>query len=169
MQSVLLLNAGYEPLNVISWQRAITLFFLGKVEVVEEYSHDIRSVSLVFKAPAVVKLVNYVNIRKKSPPLNRANLLARDNFECQYCSKKLTSKSSTLDHVIPRSQSGNTSWENIVLACAPCNRRKGGKTPEQAKMPLRKKPERPGWLPVLQINFRGNVPESWQDFINGWK
>ena len=109
MQSVLLLNASYEPLKVISWKRAVTMFFLGKVEVVEEYEHDIRSVSLVFKAPAVVRLVSYVSIRKKAPPLTRANLLARDNFECQYCGTGLNSKSSTLDHVIPRSQQGGTS------------------------------------------------------------
>ncbi|MCB0319245.1 MAG: HNH endonuclease [Bdellovibrionales bacterium] len=169
MQSVLLLNASYEPIKIISWQRAISMFFLGKVEVVEEYEHDIRSVSLVFKAPAVVKLVRYVHNRRKTPPLTRANILARDNFECQYCSTSLNSKNATLDHVIPRSQAGTTSWENIVLACAPCNRKKGGKTPEQAGMPLRNFPTKPGWLPVIEIKLKGEVPESWHDFISGWK
>lgn len=165
MQSVLLLNASYEPLRVISWQRAVTMVFMGKVEIVEEYDHQIRSVSIVIKAPAVIRLLQFVKIGRKSPPLCRTNVLARDNFECQYCGRELSSKEATLDHVVPRSQKGKTSWENIVCCCPPCNRKKGGRTPAEAKMLLRKKPVKPDWLPVLNMRLNGRVPLSWQMFL----
>ena len=165
MSSVLLLNSSYEPVRVISWQRAICMFFMGKVEVVEEYDHDIRSVSLVIKAPAVVRLLTYAKIGRRTPPLSRTNILARDGFECQYCGKSLNSREATLDHVVPRSQGGGTNWTNLVTACAGCNRKKGGHTPAQAGMKLRHEPLKPGWLPVLQIGMRGNVPEPWKSWI----
>ncbi|HMO02248.1 MAG TPA: HNH endonuclease [Oligoflexia bacterium] len=166
MQAVLLLNASFEPLKVISWQRAVTMFFSGKVEVIEEYDHQIRSVSIVIKAPAVVRLLKLVKIGRRSPPLSRTNILARDQFTCQYCRKELSSKEATLDHIIPRSQGGTTSWENIVCACPDCNRQKGGRTPTQAKMRLIKKPIRPDWLPILNLNFNGNLPTGWYSFLN---
>ena len=165
MQAVLLLNASYEPLKIISWQKAITMFLLEKVEVIEEYEHDIRSVTLAFKAPAVVRLLKYVNIGRKSPPLSRSNILARDHFSCQYCATQLSSKEATLDHVIPRSQGGKTSWENIVCCCKQCNRKKGGRTPKQASMPLRKRPAQPDWLPVLNFKLHGKIPAHWHDFL----
>ncbi len=165
MQTVLLLNASYEPLKVISWQRAVTMFFSGKVEVVEEYDHQIRSISLVIRAPAVVRLLQFVNSGRRSPPLSRANILARDNFQCQYCHRELSPKEATLDHVVPRSQSGKTSWDNIVCACGACNRKKGGRTPKEARMKLAKVPTRPDWLPVLSIRLNGNVPIAWRLFL----
>ena len=166
MQTVLLLNASYEPLKVITWQRAVTMFFLGKVEVVEEYDHQIHSVSLVIKAPAVVRLLQFVNSGRRTPPLSRANILARDNFQCQYCTRELAVKEATLDHVVPRSQGGKTSWENIVCACGACNRRKGGRTPKEARMKLLKTPVRPDWLPVLTIRLNGKIPLSWKLFLS---
>ncbi len=166
MQSALLLNASYEPLKIISWQRAITMFFMGKVEVLDEYEHDIRSVSLVIKAPAVVRLLRFINIGRKAPPLCRTNILARDSFECQYCGKNLSSKEATLDHVKPRSQGGKTTWDNIVCCCTHCNRKKGGRTPHEARMNLRKKPVRPDWLPVLNIKLHGKIPIAWQLFLS---
>ena len=165
MQSVLLLNTSFEPLKVISWQRAVSMFFSGKIEVIEEYDQNIRSVSLIIKAPAVVRLLRYVKSGKKSPPLCRANIMARDNFQCQYCAKDLVSRDVTMDHVIPRSQGGKTSWENIVCCCAACNRKKGGRTPVEARMLLLKKPIKPDWLPVLNIKFHGKIPLSWKNFL----
>lgn len=169
MESVLLLNASFEPLRIISWQRAISMCFMGKVEVIEEYDHQIRSVSLAIKAPAVVRLLRYVRLGQRKPALSRANLLARDNFHCQYCGISMTSKESTLDHVIPRIQNGGSTWENMVAACASCNREKGGRTPSQAGMKLLKKPIQPSWLPVLQIRLKGNIPETWGIFLRSWK
>ncbi|MDC0358419.1 HNH endonuclease [Oligoflexia bacterium] len=169
MVSVLLLNASYEPLRVISWQRAVSMFFLGKVEVVEEYDHDIRSVSLVIKAPAVVRLLQYVRLRHSVPSFSRANILARDNFQCQYCRIKLSSREATLDHVIPRSKGGRADWGNIVCCCKTCNRKKGAKTPRQAGLKLLKKPIKPQWLPVLQIRFHEQPPKSWHSFLRVFK
>ena len=166
MESVLVLNSGYEPLTVISWQRAVTMLFMGKVEVIEEYDHSIRSVSLVIRAPAVVRLLKYARIGRRSPPLCRTNILARDEFKCQYCAHELTVREATLDHVLPRSKGGRTTWENLVCCCRGCNRKKGGKTPQEAHMPLLKKPIKPDWLPVLNIRLRGNVPNAWQSFLS---
>ncbi len=165
VHSVLLLNSSFEPLRIISWQRAVTMFFTGKVEVVEEYEHDLHSISLVIKAPAVVRLLRYIKIGTKAPPLSRTNILARDSFECQYCGITLTSKEATLDHVLPRSKGGKTLWDNVVCCCTHCNRKKGGRTPQEARMLLRKKPVRPDWLPVLNFRLHGKVPNSWYNFL----
>ena len=165
MSSVLLLSSTYEPLRVISWQNAVCMFFLGKVEIIEEYDHHIRSVSVAIKAPAVVRLLRFFRAGRRSPPLSRANVLARDGFRCQYCYNELNSKEATLDHVVPRSQGGKTTWENIVCACAGCNRKKGGRTPKEAHMKLLSKPIKPDWLPVLNINLHGKVPSAWHIFL----
>lgn len=166
MQSVLLLNSSFEPLKIISWQRAVSMFFSGKVEVVNEYDHQIRSVSMVIKAPAVVRLLRFVKIGRKTPPLCRTNVLARDGLQCQYCAKHLSAREATLDHLLPRSQGGKTLWDNVVCCCATCNRKKGGRTPAEAKMTLMRKPVRPDWLPVLTIRLHGKVPTSWQIFLS---
>lgn len=165
MMSVLLLNASYEPLRVISWQRAVLLFFTDKVEIVEEYDHEIRSVSIAIKAPAVVRLLRYVKIGQRRPPLSRFNILARDGFCCQYCGKPLTSRDATLDHVTPRSKGGKTAWDNVVCACRPCNIKKGSRLPSQAGMRLQRPPRQPDWLPVLQVKLHGNIPHSWHTFL----
>jgi len=165
MNSTLLLNASYEPLRIISWEKAITLFFLGKVEVIETYDKNIRSVSLVMRVPAVVRLVRYVKLGSRKPPLTKINLLARDNFTCQYCSKELGRLDGTVDHVIPRTKGGKTIWQNVVLACPPCNRKKGGRTPDEANMQLLKFPEAPSWLPVVNFTFEKNIPIIWSIFL----
>lgn len=165
LYNTLLLNASFEPLKVIPWQKAITLCFLGKVEVVEEYDHQIRSVSLALKMPAVVRLLRFVRLGRRKPPLSKLNLLARDEFSCQYCCEPLTYRDATLDHVLPRSQGGGTTWQNVVVACHPCNRKKGGRTPEQANMSLFKPSIQPDWLPVLSMRFHDNMPKSWILFL----
>ena len=165
MQSALLLNSSYEPLQVISWKKAITLFFLGKVEVVEEYDHHIHSVTIAIKAPAVVRLLRYAKKQKTTPPLSRINVFARDNFQCQYCGTSLKASEATFDHVIPRSKGGVTSWTNVVTCCNRCNRLKGGRTPREAKMPLLKTPTQPDWLPVITFKLDGNIPIPWRYFL----
>lgn len=165
MQTALLLNTSYEPLRVISWKKAVTLFFMGKVEIVEEYDHQIRSISIAIKAPAVVRLLSYAKRHRGIPPLSRANIFARDNFECQYCSVSLRANEATLDHVLPRSKGGTTTWTNIVTCCSKCNRKKGGRTPNEARMPLRNNPVQPEWLPVITFRLDGNVPIPWRYFL----
>ncbi|MBP9837491.1 MAG: HNH endonuclease [Proteobacteria bacterium] len=169
MDSTLLLNSSYEPIKIISWERAITLLFLGKVEVVDNYEREVKSVSLAIKVPAVVRLLRYIHLGKRKPPLTRFNLLARDNFQCQYCTVSLTSATSTIDHVVPRSQGGTTCWQNIVIACHGCNRKKGGRTPYQAKMKLLNEPIAPDWLPVLTVNFNRKLPTAWLLFLSSTK
>ncbi|MCC6954518.1 MAG: HNH endonuclease [Deltaproteobacteria bacterium] len=166
MEATLLLNASFEPIKVISWQRAVTLLFLGKVEVVENYDREIHSVSLALKMPAVVRLLRYVKLARRKPPLTRINLLARDGFSCQYCGRHLSNSDATMDHVLPRSQGGTTHWFNVVAACHPCNRRKGGRTPIQARMALRQDPFEPDWLPVITMRFYHNLPSSWYTFLD---
>ena len=163
--TTLLLNASFEPLKVISWQRAITMMFLGKVEVVEEYDHEVRSVSLALRMPCVVRLLSYVKLTRRRPPLSRLNLLARDGFSCQYCSTELSFRDATIDHILPRSQGGTTTWLNVVAACHHCNRKKGGRTPMQAAMKLRNRPYAPDWLPVLTVRFRKEMPPAWVTFL----
>lgn len=166
MDRTLLLNASYEPIRIISWEKAITLFFLGKVEVVDSYEREVRSVSLALKVPSIVRLVRFVHLGRQKPPLTKLNLLARDGFQCQYCSTSLNAKNSTVDHVIPRSQNGGTTWENVVIACPPCNRRKGGRTPEQANMHLKYQPFHPEWLPVFTLYSKSELPDAWALFLS---
>jgi 5-methylcytosine-specific restriction endonuclease McrA len=166
LDNTLLLNASFEPLKVISWERAVTLLFLGKVEVVDEYDREVHSVSMAIRVPAVVRLLRYIKLGTRRPPLSRINLLARDNFNCQYCGCDLEYRESTIDHVVPRSQGGVTSWDNVVSACHTCNRKKGGRTPLQAKMPLTTEPIQPEWLPILSVRFNRNMPSAWLVFLN---
>jgi 5-methylcytosine-specific restriction endonuclease McrA len=165
MEQVLLLNQSYEPISVINWKRAVTLLTLGKIEVVEEYNEDIRSMYLVIKAPAVVRLLKSFRRPRKRVKFNRQNILARDRWKCQFCGQKFPSKELTYDHVLPKSRGGKTIWENIVTACESCNLKKGGKTPQEANMKLKKRPTRPDWVPIFTISVsRKAVPEPWKNF-----
>ncbi|MCA9665735.1 MAG: HNH endonuclease [Myxococcales bacterium] len=165
MERTLLLSQGYEPISVISWKKAICLFTLGKVEVIETYERDIRSVSLVFKMPAVVRLLRKFRRHKKQVKFSRQNVLARDRWACQYCGTKPPINELTYDHVVPRSRGGKTCWENIVTACVSCNAQKANRTPRQAGMSLRKAPVRPAWVPIFTIQLsRSSMPDAWRDY-----
>ena len=168
----LVLNPGYEPVARVSWQRAITLLFRGKVEVIEEYEdRDIRSVTFVVKMPAVVRLLRALRGAKKAIKFSRENVYARDGGKCQYCDARVLRHEATYDHVVPRAQGGVTTWANIVIACVACNQRKGGKTPEQAGMRLRCAPVRPKKLPEtfrITLSFSKGVPESWKTWIQAY-
>jgi 5-methylcytosine-specific restriction endonuclease McrA len=162
----LLLNATYEPLQVISWQRAVSMLYLGKVEVVRTYDRVLRAVTWAIEQPAVVRLVNFVRRKRMRISFSRRNIFLRDGFRCQYCGTRLPAGELTCDHVIPRSQGGSSSWENLVAACGPCNRKKGSRTPDQARMKLRKQPVRPDRLPPSAARFGGEAPpEPWRDFL----
>jgi 5-methylcytosine-specific restriction endonuclease McrA len=162
----LLLSQGFEPIKVISWQRAITLLFLGKVEVIEEYDHDVRSVSLVIKIPAVVRLLRAFRRHAKPVKFSRVNIYARDHYKCQYCGRRASISELTYDHVTPRSQGGRTEWTNIVTACYECNRRKGGRTPREAGMQLLAQPVQPNWVPAVTIRISmRSIPEAWRDYL----
>lgn len=166
MEQVLLLNLSYEPLKVINWKKAITLLCLGKVEVIEEYGREIRSVSVTIPLPSVVRLLKMVKRPPRPVRFSRRNIYARDRYRCQYCGKRKATEDLTYDHVLPRSQGGRTEWENIVTCCVGCNRRKGGRTPEEAGMRLIRKPSRPTWIPAVKITIGvKDIPSTWRDYL----
>jgi 5-methylcytosine-specific restriction endonuclease McrA len=162
----LLLTQGYEPIQIISWQRAVTLLALAKVDVVAEYDTEIRATSLVVKVPAVVRLRKAFHRYAKPVKFSRVNIYARDRYRCQYCGAKCGIDELTYDHVIPRSKGGHTTWENIVSACYACNRHKANRTPAEAGMKLRATPARPTWMPSVQIRVSTrSVPDAWRDYV----
>jgi 5-methylcytosine-specific restriction endonuclease McrA len=169
MDHVLVLNASFEPLHIIPWQKAMQLLFQGKVEVVEEYDRHIRTVSLTIRLPSVLRLLQYIPITRKKNIIrfSRANIFLRDNFVCQYCGRKRQRHELTLDHVTPAVQGGAKTWENIVTACIQCNQRKGGRTPAEAGMRLIAKPGRPEWLPTFNIRYSlKSPPERWKVYFS---
>jgi 5-methylcytosine-specific restriction endonuclease McrA len=168
MDRTLLLNTSYEPLRVVSWQRAITLLTKGKVEVVAFHDREIRGVTISFRLPSVLRLLTHVRIARRfqQVPFSRANIYLRDNYSCQYCSRRLPTTDLTFDHVIPVSRGGRKDWENIVTCCIDCNRLKGGRTPEEASISLYRRPRRPTFLPSVRISIGiSEVPESWRDYL----
>lgn len=169
MQRTLLLSAGYEPLNTISWKRAVSLLTLGKVEIVEEYDdQQIRTSSLILKMPAVVRLVNMFRRSKQRVRYRKQNVFARDRWTCQYCGERKPAAELTVDHVVPRAQGGRTEWENVTTSCRECNSAKADRTPQQARMRLRSKPYRPDWVPVLTLELAKEpqvLPEAWKAYL----
>jgi 5-methylcytosine-specific restriction endonuclease McrA len=168
MEQTLLLNASYEPLKVVHWRKAITLFCQGKVEVIAEYDREIRAVSVTFKLPSVIRLLRFVKIKRRFDyvPFSRANIYARDNHACQYCNEVFSTADLTFDHVVPVAKGGKKDWENIVTCCVPCNRKKGGRTPHEAGMKLVRPPRRPDSAPAIRITVGlRNAPESWRDYL----
>ena len=161
----LLLSCGRDPVALISWKRALTLFFSGKVEILEEYDKEVRSVSFVMRVPAVVKLLHKIPWLKRDVKFSRANIYARDEFTCQYCGEEKGSEELNLDHVVPRAQDGKTSWTNIVTSCIPCNLKKGNRTPMQAEMPLLREPIHPKSVPAFVFEFKTrSAPEIWRNY-----
>jgi 5-methylcytosine-specific restriction endonuclease McrA len=162
----LLLNSTFEPLKVITWQRAVTLLWLGKVEVIRHYDRDVRSVTFKIRMPAVVRLLRFIRRKRPQISFSRKNLFARDENSCQYCGARREPSELTYDHVVPRSLGGKTDWANIVTCCIDCNRRKGGRTPEQAGMRLKRHPRRPEKLGVVTITIGlTSAPDAWRDFL----
>lgn len=162
-KSVLLLNQDYSPLSVCSLERAFVLVFLKKAELTIETNDEvIRTISKSYPMPAVIRLFRYIPLPYKSVVLTRQNVFKRDHHACQYCG---TLKNLTLDHVLPRSKGGKSSWANLVTACQRCNASKGNRTPEEAKMPLKRRPFKPTYLMFLS-DFSGNVREEWKPFLS---
>ncbi|WP_336987457.1 HNH endonuclease [Altererythrobacter aquiaggeris] len=165
----LVLNADYTPLSYYPlslwpWQTAIKAVFLERVDVIESYDRAVHSPSLDMPIPSVIALRQYVR-PSQFPAFTRFNVFLRDRFCCQYCGSP---QNLTFDHVVPRRLGGKTTWENILTACAPCNMKKGGRTPQQAKMSILREPIRPtSW----QMQERGRafpphfLHETWRDWL----
>ena len=168
MEQTLLLNATYEPLKVVHWQKAVTLWCQGKVEIISHHDREVRAPRFSFKLPSVIRLLRYVRIKKRFDyvPFSRANIYARDEFTCQYCKEVFSTHELTFDHVVPVSQGGRKDWENIVTCCVTCNRRKGGRTPSEARMKLMRPPRRPMSAPAIRITIGlRHAPDSWRDYL----
>jgi 5-methylcytosine-specific restriction endonuclease McrA len=165
----LVLNADYTPLSYYPlslwpWQTAVKAVFLERVDIVAQYAREVHSPTRTMQIPSVIALRQYVR-PSEHPAFTRFNLFLRDRFQCQYCGDP---RELTFDHVIPRAQGGRTTWENVATACAPCNLRKGGRTPKQARMNLNRRPGRPTtWM--LQEHGRRFPPnylhDSWRDYL----
>lgn len=171
MEMTLVLNATYEPLKVVDWQRAMTLWAQGKVEIVETHDRVVRAVKFEFRLPSVVRLLHFVRrSRRPMVQFTRANIYERDRYTCQYCGEQREPDYLTFDHVVPVAAGGTRSWENIVTACEPCNRKKGARTPEEAGMALARKPRRPLVLPpttkmTIGVKISSRTPERWRDYL----
>lgn len=166
---VLVLTPSYVPHRVISWQRAVTMYFLDKIDVIESYDDELRSPSFSMKTPAVVRLRKHPHLAKRSVKFSRSNVFTRDSFRCQYCGSPKLAKELTYDHVVPRRLGGRTNWENIVACCHPCNHRKGSRTPEQAGMKLLRRPFVPHSLPLTPPRFSTHgIPRQWAEWIQSF-
>ncbi len=153
VQRVLVLNASYEPLQIISVRRAVVLLLQQKAEVVEASHHRLRASSAAYIAPLVIRLRRYVRMpRRMKLPCSRRGVLARDRETCMYCGVTPARSTLTVDHIVPRSRGGLTSWENVVTACRECNHRKGGRTPEEASMALQTVPRQPNFFAFALIS-----------------
>jgi 5-methylcytosine-specific restriction endonuclease McrA len=191
--SVLVLNKMFMAVHVISVRRAFALLCKLQAEVVsvedgqylsydfeswaelsafrashfrEEHDDWVRTPSAEIAAPRVIRLLDYDKVPRQAVKFNRRNIFARDGNQCQYCGRKFSTSELSLDHVIPRSQGGGTTWENIVCACVECNVRKGGRTPRQANMTLVRKPEKPKRSPVLNLKLSQKKYQTWQSFLD---
>ena len=153
VQRVLVLNAGYEPLQIIPVRRAIVLLLQQKADVVEATHHRFRTSTAAYLAPLVIRLRRYVRMpRRIKLPCSRRGVLARDRETCMYCGVRPSRSYLTVDHVVPRSRGGLTSWDNVVTACRECNHRKGGRTPEEANMALQTVPRQPSFFAFALIS-----------------
>ena len=165
-ESVLILNVNFEPLHVCNTKRALALLLSGKANLVLNGRGTIRSSSAEFEIPSVIKLNHMVKRPHPKIALSKREILRRDNYTCQYCGRK--THLLTLDHIIPRHQGGPHTWHNLVAACMPCNRRKGGKRPEEANMILQHQPFEPTPSAAYRFGRHLESRAEWAQFIEGW-
>ncbi|RJP20394.1 MAG: HNH endonuclease [Candidatus Abyssobacteria bacterium SURF_5] len=183
-ESVLVLNRSWIAVNVASARRAISLLYQGYAKVVspEDFStydfddwrelsqaaddYCIHAVNFKIRIPDVIVLTVFNGIHRRDIKFSRRNIFERDRNTCQYCGNKFKKWELTLDHVVPRSIGGRSTWENLVLACIPCNVRKGNRLPEEAAMPLIRKPRKPRWIPYSTESFASARKPSWQRFVD---
>ena len=189
--NVLVLNRFYMAIRVVNVRRALTLLYRECAEVISNengqfVSYDfeswcelsqlasmdkqpgedyIRAVGFELQVPRIVRLTRFDKMPVQSVRFNRKNLFARDDHKCQYCGKVEPTHKLSLDHVVPRSHGGPTTWENIVCCCLRCNSRKGGRTPKQARMKLLKTPTKPRVNPLLVQSVEDPRYECWKTFL----
>lgn len=165
-EPVLVLNANYEPLNICSTKRAVGMMMAGKAEMLVNGRGVIKTASSAFPRPSIVRLSYMVHRPRPRVKLTKKEIFRRDRYMCQYCGERPAVL--TIDHVLPRHRGGAHSWENLVTACPACNRRKGGRTPEEAIMPLRTEPREPS--PSAEYLFGRLLDHrtEWAQYVSGW-
>jgi 5-methylcytosine-specific restriction endonuclease McrA len=152
-ESCVLLNGDYTFLGLVDWKRAMSLMFAEKVRVLKFSDQVIQGVSRTFRAPAVAVLIKVVrSVYRGRVPFSRRNVMVRDRFTCAYCGTR--SQPITMDHVVPRSRGGKTDFDNCVACCRACNQKKGARLPNEAGMPLRKRPWQPTIAEFIRIRLR---------------
>ncbi len=166
----LVLSRDFAPTSIIGWKQAVTLFYSGKVEILESYASSLHSPSTTLQVPAVIRLLKPFKRFFKPLKFSRMNVYTRDQYRCQYCGQSFKPNDLTYDHVVPRSQGGETRWDNIVTACGEnghgCNAKKAGRTPTQAGMRLLREPFQPkGYHSFAHEINREMVPESWLTYL----
>lgn len=162
MRRVLVLNQDYSPLTVCSAERAFLLIYAEKAERVhDDPDLTLRTVSTEYPMPSVIRLQDYIYVPFKSVLLSRQNIFKRDRQQCQYCGSK---RDLTLDHVLPRSRGGKSSWANLTTACKKCNSFKGDRTPKEAEMSLMSEPFKPSYVMFVR-NFSGFTSDEWLRYL----
>lgn len=193
--SVLVLNKFFMALHVVSAKRAFALLCKETAEVISiddgkfsSYNFEnwkdvslykaksglpeednvswIRTVSFEIEVPKIIRLLFYDKLPQSSVKFNRRNIFARDENKCQYCGQRFPTSELSLDHIVPKTYHGKTTWTNIVCACTECNKKKGGRTPEQAGMKLTRKPVKPKHSPILSLKLRSDKYRSWKQFLD---
>lgn len=161
----LVVDAGFQPVNLINGFEALVMVISEKAEVVSEYDQVVRSVSLTFQLPKIIKLKRIVKAIRKATQIaySKYNVHTRDNFTCQYCNLKLNQKSATIDHILPKSRGGQNTWENTVTACGRCNNKKDSKTPREANMKLLRQPQKPKMISMIKKELRDLMDEMIKD------
>lgn len=162
---MLVLNVSSEPLQLLAIRRAVRLVLGGKAEVVESGGGQLRSEQYVLDRPAVIRLHRYIHVPYHELPCTRGAVLLRDTYACQYCGSTPPVSLLTLDHVLPRSLGGRSTWENVVTACRPCNARKANKPLHVARMTLRTRPVQPSRSALLRHLLLRHP--KWQHYIGG--
>lgn len=151
-KEVLVLNASYEPLSLVSIRRAVILLLREKAELIEATTSLFRSASRIMAVPLVIRLVHYVRLPHRKVPATRSAIMLRDGYTCQYCNGKPGRRNLTVDHVTPRCRGGMHIWTNLVTACIQCNQKKGSNTPDEAMMRLIRKPIEPSYVSLVLLS-----------------
>ena len=187
-QGVLVLNSLYQAVQVTGVQRAFRLFYAGRARAVapDFNSYDfenwcdlplglegadssmplIRTPTRTIRIPTVIQLIHFSKLPNCEVRFNRRNIFIRDRNRCQYCGKVKPQRELNLDHVVPQSRGGKSTWENVVCACIPCNTKKGNRTPLEASMRLIRQPKKPAGHPLLRARWMGECPAEWRTFLD---
>jgi 5-methylcytosine-specific restriction endonuclease McrA len=184
---VLVLNRLWQAVNICSAERAFALLYQGHAQVVDAsaggfQTHNfqqwrevsetydgqdvVNTVTWKIRVPKVILLLMFDRLPKKEVKFTRHNIFERDHNTCQYCGEHFDRRELNLDHVMPRDRGGQTTWENIVCSCIPCNSRKANRTPQEAGLKLVRKPKRPKWRPFLEFQFSKTRDDSWKHFLD---